>query len=237
MLADYEILARTYNEVYGQTLSKLSMQLLEELMLTHIPEKANILDLGCGTGQLAQKLLIKGYQIVGIDRSEKMLRYARKNASGGKFIQSDVRFFELPPTFDAAISMYALNYVMNLEELIDVFHKVNAALKTNGLFVFNLRLEEEFEPYRINFATHVVREDYAWIGQYSYIPEGKIGQLQITGFQQIEKKWERSEKTLLEKSYFSAEIQSALKTAGFREITVHDVGNRTDGYTYFVSRK
>ena len=128
MLVNYEPLARAYNEVYGQILSKHSMQLLEELMLTHIPEKANILDLCCGTGQLAQKLLIKGYQIVGIDRSEEMLRYARENASGGKFIQSDARFFELPPTFDAVISMYALNYVMNLEELIGVFHNVNAAL-------------------------------------------------------------------------------------------------------------
>ena len=101
---------------------------------------------------------------------------------------------------------------------------------------------KEFQRYWSNSTTRIVREDYGWIGKHSYNPKGKIGQLQITGFQQIEKKWERLEKTLLEKSYSSAEIQSALKTVGFREITVHeakqnDLGDRSSEYTYFVSRK
>ncbi|MFN6561401.1 MAG: class I SAM-dependent DNA methyltransferase [Nostoc sp. ChiSLP01] len=240
--SNYDYFAQEYNEVYAQILSEQTIQILEKLLLVHLPKAANILDLCCGTGQLAQKLLIKGYQITGLDRSESMLNYARSNATEGKFILCDAQSFELPPIFDAVISMYALNYVMNLEELMSVFRNVNTALKTNGIFIFNLRLEEDFKSYWDNSTTRVVRDDYAWISQKSYNSEEKIGQIQITGFQLIEKEWKPLEQIILEKTYSRAEVLSALEKVGFRQVSVHEekhdaVFQERSEYTYFVSYK
>jgi SAM-dependent methyltransferase len=239
---NYDLLAQGYNEVYAESLSEHTMSILEQLMLPYLPEAASILDLCCGTGQLAQKFLIKGYQITGIDRCEEMLRYARKNALGGKFILGDAYSFELPQSFQGVISMYALNYVMNLKELINIFQNVEKTLQKNGLFVFNLRLEEEFKLYWNGSKTRIIRDNYAWISHQIYNPKEKIGQIKITGFQRLYGNWKPVEQTLLEKSYSCGEIESSLKSVGFKEVNIHYVKNdlstqETSEYTYFVSRK
>ncbi|MEH2088172.1 class I SAM-dependent methyltransferase [Nostoc sp.] len=77
---NYDVYARIYNERNGQSLCEMALQPLEKLLLPHLSPGAHILDLCCGTGQLAQQLNLKGYKVTGIDISEGMLDYAQKNA-------------------------------------------------------------------------------------------------------------------------------------------------------------
>jgi 2-polyprenyl-3-methyl-5-hydroxy-6-metoxy-1,4-benzoquinol methylase len=52
----------------------------------------HVLDVGCGTGQLAAYLLDHGIDsYFGIDFSAKAVEYARRNAPGGRFVVEDVR--------------------------------------------------------------------------------------------------------------------------------------------------
>lgn len=133
---NYDVYARIYNERNGQSLCEMALKPLEQLLLPYLSPGAHILDLCCGTGQLAQQLNLKGYKVTGIDISEGMLDYAHKNAPDVEFIQDDARFFELPAIFDGVISTSdSLNHVMSLEELTRVFQNVYAALQENSLFV------------------------------------------------------------------------------------------------------
>ncbi|MDF5729974.1 MAG: class I SAM-dependent methyltransferase [Rhizonema sp. PD38] len=225
---DYDLFAREYNEVYGEKLSARTLPILEKLLLAHLPKAASILDLCCGTGQLAQNFLSKGYQVTGLDMSKEMLHYAYKNAPEGKFILGDIYSFELSPIFQGVISMHTLNYVISSEKLIKIFQNVKAVLQPNGLFVFNL--QEEYQ----SFTTHVVRDDYVVVSEQIYNSEEKIAQLNITGFDLIEGNWKRKDTSILEKRYFSEEVLSSLKTVGFREVSIHEPKH---GYIYFVSRK
>ncbi|BAY34389.1 hypothetical protein NIES2107_62940 [Nostoc carneum NIES-2107] len=122
--AGYDPLARVYNEDWALGVLKETLPALEKLILPSLIKDTQILDLGCGTGQLAQKLLEKGYKVTGIDASKGMLRYALENASEAKLILNDARILDFPPTFDAVISIGAFNHVMSLEELTDVFKNV-----------------------------------------------------------------------------------------------------------------
>ncbi|MBD2040235.1 class I SAM-dependent methyltransferase [Microcoleus sp. FACHB-672] len=221
--SDYDPLAQMYNNFWGEELAEVALQPIEQLFLQHLPEEAHILDLCCGSGQLAQKLLLKGYKVTGIDGSEKMLHYARENAPAGQFILDDARFFKLPATFHGVVSTtYALQHIMNIEELTKVFQNVYDALLENGWFVFDLSLEERFQSSSWQgLAGGDVQDNYAWAMQRSYQPAEKIGTVKITIFQLIDETWQRTDNTTLMKCYFPDEIQLALKSVGFKKISIY----------------
>ena len=53
-----------------------------------LPEKGKVLDLGCGTGlPYARSLVEKGFDIVGVDLSEDMVKVASKNVPEASFVQ------------------------------------------------------------------------------------------------------------------------------------------------------
>ncbi|MBW4592786.1 MAG: class I SAM-dependent methyltransferase [Brasilonema angustatum HA4187-MV1] len=221
-----EPFARIYNESLGPGYNELALPTLEKLLLPYVPEGANILDLCCGTGQLSQWLLNKGYQVTGIDRSQTMLEYARKNAPNCKLILGDVRFFELPPTFHAVYSMgLGLNHILNLSELTGTFHNVYNALHSNGIFVFDLRLEDAHNrPSWNGRILGNIKDEYAWAMKNIYHPESREGQIYLTIFHLIEKDcWKRLDTTWPVIAYSKAEVQSALEKVGFKEVNVYDV--------------
>ncbi len=194
--------------------------LMEKFILQHLPKDAHILDLCCGTGELVQRLQIKGYQAIGLDGSEEMLHYAHKNTPGCKFILDDARFFKLPPTFHAVVSAHnSLSYVTKLEELASVFQNVYAAMMENGWFAFDLSQEERMKgnTSKSNFA-----DDFAIIQSHSYNSEEKIGRESFVIFRLIDGGWQRSDTTLIQRPYSIAEVQSALERVGFTEISFYD---------------
>jgi SAM-dependent methyltransferase len=243
LYSGYDPLARLYNEDWAPKLSEKALLCLEKLLLPNLPEGAHILDLGCGTGQLTQQLLVKGYKVTGLDGSEGMLRYACENAPGGEFILGDARSFELPSTFDGVVSATCvLNYVMNLEELSSVFRNVYKALLPNGFFVFDLDMEEQYQKFLQGSLSGNVKDEYAWAAVRSYDSEEKISQVKFTIFSLIDNNWQRLDHTVLEKCYSSAEVKSALESVGFAEISIYDAERDFErrgeaGTTYFVCRK
>ena len=141
--SDYDAMHGIYFPHSLETFEKYLVK-LEELILKYFPKGSHIFDLCCGRGELTQLLLEKGYQVTGLDGSEVELCYARENAPGVEFILDDARYFKLPPTFHAVVSIdTSLNYIMSIGELESVFRNVYVALLEKGLFTFELSLEEE----------------------------------------------------------------------------------------------
>ena len=108
-------------------------------------ENASLLDLCCGTGQLAVHFLEHGYRVTGVDLSEHMLHYARQNAaqyleSGqARFVQADAAQFSLDERFGLAVSTFdALNHLPGTDALRSCFRSVYPLLVPGGTFVFDL---------------------------------------------------------------------------------------------------
>ncbi len=55
----------------------------------------SVLELGCGTGNLAKRLHDAGYDYIGIDLFDEMLTIAKSTAAKARFHQADARNFEL----------------------------------------------------------------------------------------------------------------------------------------------
>ena len=125
----YDPFARVYNQHWGFFATK-AYPILEHLVLGNLPPGCAVLDLCCGTGQLAAELSRQGYLTAGLDGSEGMIEIARKNAPDVEFVVEDARDFALPGRFAAVFSTFdSLNHVMSLDELEQVFRSVFAALE------------------------------------------------------------------------------------------------------------
>jgi SAM-dependent methyltransferase len=241
----YDPFARMYNESWGPGYCERILPILDQLLLQQLTPKAQILDLCCGTGQVVQHLINRGYQVTGFDQSEQMLQYAQINAPDGKFIQGDARSLILSSTFSGVISTNAaLNHFLTIEELTTVFHNAYVALQSNGLFVFDMDMEDYYQSeHWQGFVTQGdVKDDYAWAFRGTYDPIAKTGQYNMTIFHLVHEKWQRCDRTWQLKAYSQAEIEFALQQAGFQTIHTYDAErdfsmSENVGITYFVCRK
>jgi SAM-dependent methyltransferase len=124
---------------FSQRMAKLVLPLIAELK----PPGRQLLDLACGAGAGSLVLAKAGYSVTGIDRSEVMLRHAREHAAKHGVTMElgaqDMRAFALPHQVDAVTCLFdALNYVVEEEDLVKVFHSVAKALRPTGVFVFDM---------------------------------------------------------------------------------------------------
>lgn len=101
-----------------------------------------LLEIGSGTGRVAEHFLREGYRVTGVDASEPMLRRANARlASHGERYHSvlaDVRTMTLPGTYRLAIAPYGMvAHLLTNEDRLATFRRVHDHLEPGGLFVFD----------------------------------------------------------------------------------------------------
>ena len=97
-----------------------------------VPAPADILDYGCGTGDIAAALAARGYRVEARDMSPKMIEQARTlhAASGVRFVVVEPANLSLGErAFDAVLCSSVLEYVQNLPETL---RSLANALKPGG---------------------------------------------------------------------------------------------------------
>lgn len=109
---------------YGLWLSELA---------PHLPERAHVLDLGCGCGIPASRWLVDhGFTVTGIDLSPVQIERARRLVPGADFRCADMTKIDFPDgAFDAIICFYAIIHVP-LPEQPPLFHAMHRWLKRGG---------------------------------------------------------------------------------------------------------
>jgi 2-polyprenyl-3-methyl-5-hydroxy-6-metoxy-1,4-benzoquinol methylase len=110
----------------------------ESLVLGLIPrEQQQILDIGCGTGDLSLKLAQADHCVVGIDISGEMIGVARERVSNAvadkiRFKKCDVRDLRGQGQFDTIVCLGVLEYVTALEDFVTSIERL---LRPQGLLV------------------------------------------------------------------------------------------------------
>jgi 2-polyprenyl-3-methyl-5-hydroxy-6-metoxy-1,4-benzoquinol methylase len=118
--------ARVYNTRWSGFARQVAPLILDFYASTALGQaNKSVLDLGCGTSQLAVHFLEQGYRVVGLELSEPMLAWACENtrshlASGqARFIQEDASHFTLGERFGLVVSTFdTLNHLENESALL-----------------------------------------------------------------------------------------------------------------------
>ncbi len=241
IFTDYDRFAWFYNKYWGGEFSRPAMSIFNFLLFPQLPPACRILDLCCGTGQIAAALVEHGYRVTGIDGSEAMLKYARENAPDAELIHSDARSFNLPKVYRSVISAFdSLNHIMKRGELISVFQNVHSVLFDDGLFLFDLNVEDEAES--LGNSLDLVEEDHACIVRSGYDPREKLKRYDVTMFRKENEIWQRSDLTLFQRYYDKDEVLGALNEAGFSQVKTYDARREfgftlSDGRLFYLARK
>lgn len=97
----------------------------------------SVLDIACGTGRHSAALAKDGYNVVGVDYADKMLKVARKKTIGSnpRFIKQNVVNLKLDQKFDAAICMWSTFGELPYRRMLTGLKKV---FKSGGIFIIDL---------------------------------------------------------------------------------------------------
>jgi 2-polyprenyl-3-methyl-5-hydroxy-6-metoxy-1,4-benzoquinol methylase len=105
-------------------------------------KKADILDIGCGTGRHSIELAKRGYKMTGIDMSDSQLERAREKAAAEKlsirFLKHDARNLPFAGEFDLAIMLCEGAFpLMETDEMnYRILQNAAKALKPEGKLIF-----------------------------------------------------------------------------------------------------
>lgn len=96
---------------------------------------ARILDVGCGSGKpIAAYLLSKGFDVYGLDISEKQIEYAKQLIPENKLFVADIFNFSTPLQFDAIVCWFTLFHIhASLHQKI--LQKLHGLLKSGGFIL------------------------------------------------------------------------------------------------------
>ena len=119
-------------------------KILESIDLT-----SQILDLGCGNGELARELAEGGFtgQYFGLDFSNKLLEVARKGVSNNphfSFAQANLADPDWPdsikreqPEFEFVLSFATLHHLPGYDTRLSILSGVHRLLRSNGRFILS----------------------------------------------------------------------------------------------------
>lgn len=105
------------------------------------------LDLGCGTGILCQILHDHGIKAAGMDLSEGMIAVAKENHPDIRFDVADMVRYQPDSRFDlVTCTGDALNHIMDLRDIDQIFNNVYNYMNPGGYFIFDILNEKEITP-------------------------------------------------------------------------------------------
>ncbi|MCA0755313.1 class I SAM-dependent methyltransferase [Paenibacillus sp. N4] len=106
-----------------------------------LPQRARVLDIGCGMGRHALALASFGYDVTGIDLSGILLEEARRHDVHGKvkFVEGDMRELPFPGgSFDATVNLFtSFGYFSPEEDNVKVLKRIRAVLREGGSFLID----------------------------------------------------------------------------------------------------
>jgi len=107
-------------------------------LLDGLRPRATVLDLGCGTGNpIARHIIDRGFHVVGVDQSQKMLAIAQRVIPEAELIHADMIDVQLTQQFAAAILWDSAFHVQR-EQHERIYRKVAGALEPGGRMLLSV---------------------------------------------------------------------------------------------------
>ena len=206
--------------------------------LTKLLKKYHISDglvaeLGCGTGNITERLAAEGYDMIGIDNSAEMLDIAQEKKaasnSSSLYLCQDMREFELYGTVGAVVSICdSINYITDEEDLLKVFKLANNYLDPEGVFIFDFNT---LHYYRDTVGESTIaedRDDISFIWDNYFDEDTNINELSLSLF--IKENSQGTEDSLyrkhselhIQRAYTLETIKSLIEESGMRFIAAYN---------------
>jgi SAM-dependent methyltransferase len=182
-------------------------------------DRGLVIDLGCGSGILAQALAATGYDILGIDISAAMIALARQRVPNGQFRTQSLLEADLPPCVAVAAVGECCNYLFDRGNtrpgLRRLFRRIYAALAPGGLLLFDVA-EPGCIPASGPQRHHAAGADWAVLVTAEEDRRRRVLTRRITSFRKVGDLYRRDNEMHRLRLFPRAELARLLRSLGFR---------------------
>lgn len=216
-----------------------------EILRSHEIEDGLVLDLGCGTGTMTRLLREKGYDMIGVDNSAEMLEIAREHPDDGiLYLQQDMREFELYGTVKAVVCVCdSMNYLLEEEDLAEVFSLVHNYLDQDGIFIFDMNTLYKYRDLIGDATICENREHESFIWENCFDEESSINEYALTLFVEQENGlYARYEEFHYQRAYELKKVEELIRGSGLELLAVCGEGTKEPPKAdceraYFVAKR
>ena len=202
---------------------------LKSLLYEYGVREGLVLELGCGTGNMTEILAQSGYDMIGVYNAEEMLEIAiEKRMKSGLdilYLQQDMREFELYGTVKAIVSVCdSVNYILEEEELEEVFRLVNNYLDPGGVFIFDFNTVYKYREILGDQTIAENREECSFIWDNYYYEEERINEYELSLFirEGDSELYRKYQETHFQKAYDLETMKRLITQSGLEYITAYD---------------
>jgi len=132
--AGYNLVSTAYNATQDSA-KEVSYRAWLEPVSRELAPGADVLDLGCGCGVPASRILADRFTVTGVDISPVQIKEAKSLVPHARFLVGDMTAVSFDPaTFDAVVSFYAIIHVP-LDEQFSLIQSIYRWLREPGMAV------------------------------------------------------------------------------------------------------
>lgn len=236
-----EDLAYIHDAGFGHLAKKAALMLLT-LLKNESKNQGLIVDLGCGSGLLAQDLFAAGYDVLGIDLSEDLIEIARQRIPQGKFQVESFLTVQIPSciavTAIGEYFNYLFDYRNNREELGNLFQRIYESLGAGGVFLFDVAVPGRV-PGSGAFRNYSEGEDWVVLVTVEEDKQHQRLTRQITTFRKVGEFYRRDREVHQLVLYECSELVEKLQEIGFDVQTLenYETLQFPAGHIGFLARK
>ena len=221
-MGSYENFARVYDELMDNVPYEEWADFILAILKKNKITDGLVLELGCGTGEIAIRLAHLGKQVCAtdiskVDNSVDMLQIAREKTSPEfLYLLQDMREFELYGTVKAVVSVCdSVNYITEKEDLTEVFRLVNNYLDPKGLFIFDFNTDYKYRDMIGETVIAEDREDVSFIWFNEYDEESQLNDIDLKVFVQEDgDRYRKFQEEHIQRGYSLQEIKQMLEESG-----------------------
>jgi SAM-dependent methyltransferase len=200
-------------------LAKEEVHKIEKLL--QIADGASILDLCCGNGRHSLEMSAQGYDVTGVDRTERYVEAARREAEkrrlNATFVVADMREYYLSSRYDVILNLFgSFGYFADPADDRKVVENMLASLRPGGQCLIETMGKEIL-------AREFRTRDWDEVGDMLVLSEKTI----THHWGRVETRWivirgtERIEHRVSIRSFSAVELSSLLESCGFAEVQVY----------------
>lgn len=182
-------------------------------------ESNDILDLGCGTGNLTHKLISLG-NVTGMDLSVDMLSIANQKSNEVRWLEGDMTNFHLDQKFNIiTIFCDSLNYLSSTKEVQETFNRVYQHLTDDGVFLFDVHTVHKMNTL-FNNQSYIDETENIFLGWEAIQGDEPLSVYhEMTFFiQNNDGSYRRFDESHYQRTYEENVYQRFLNEAGFKEV-------------------
>lgn len=225
-MTDYTHFASVYDAFMEEAPYDKWVSFTKDICKKHQLSPDSIVDLGCGTGEIALRLADEGYAVTGVDMAQDMLTIAEQksqlHSQRISWVHQDIRTLTGMKQMDLAVSYCdVMNYITEEDEINQTFKGIYDCLRHDGLFIFDIHGMQYVENALVEHTFSDVNDQMAYI--WNCFGGESAGEMfhELTFFVKQNEGYRRFDEDHHQRTYETSFYTKTLQQVGFSKIEIY----------------